>query len=180
MSAGRASAENGGASSRASAMTDAAKSRALDGAALDAAIVVALKATLSGVVLWLGFSHVSDDDYARVVIAQSFAHAPKLDPSGTSWLPFPFWINGAAMMAFGRSLEVARAVAIVLGAATVAAPYLALRAVGVARGAALAAVVVAMTAPWNAWLGAATVPDAPTGALIAAGAIATASARARP
>jgi len=24
------------------------------------------------------------------------AAAPRLDPSGTSWLPFPFWLNGAA------------------------------------------------------------------------------------
>ena len=60
-------------------------------------------------VLALGFDHVSDDDYARVTIAQSFAHAPRLDPSGTSWLPFPFWALGSVMAVFGRSLEVARA-----------------------------------------------------------------------
>jgi hypothetical protein len=34
---------------------------------------------------------VSDDDYARVVIAQRLSLA--LDPSGTSWLPFPFWLR---------------------------------------------------------------------------------------
>src|SRR5438105_1305993 len=95
--------------------------------AIDAAIIVALKVVVGIVVLRLGFTHVSDDDYARVVIAQKFAHAPSVDPSGTSWLPLPFWMNGAAMMMFGRSLEVARAVAVVCGAVSAAAPYLALR-----------------------------------------------------
>jgi hypothetical protein len=147
--------------------------------ARDCALVVALKLAVGVIVLRLGFSHVSDDDFARVVIAQSFAHAPKLDPSGTSWLPFPFWVNGAAMMAFGRSLETARALALALGAISAAAPLVALRAVGVARGVAIAGVIVAMTAPWNAWLGAAMVPEASTAALVAAGAIAMGSARAR-
>ena len=45
--------------------------------------------------LHLGFSHVSDDDYARVVIAERFAHAPHLDPSATSWLAATaFWMRG--------------------------------------------------------------------------------------
>ncbi len=145
---------------------------------LDAIVLVIAKAALSVWIWHLGFSHVSDDDYARVVIAEQFAHAPGLDPSGTSWLPLPFWVNGAAMMVFGRSIETARGVALVLGAVSVAAPYVALRAVGVARGAAVAGVVVAMTVPWNAWLGAATVPEASTAALIAAGAIAIGSTRA--
>ena len=146
--------------------------------ALDAVVLVIAKAALSVWIWHLGFSHVSDDDYARVVIAEQFAHAPQLDPSGTSWLPLPFWVNGAAMMVFGRSIETARGVALVLGAVSVAAPYVALRAVGVARGVAVAGVVVAMTVPWNAWLGAATVPEASTAALIAVGAIAMGSARA--
>ena len=65
-----------------------------------------------------GFTHVSDDDYARTVIAQTFAHAPQLDPSGTSWLPLPFWLDGAVMMVVGRSLAVARAIAFALGASS--------------------------------------------------------------
>ena len=42
---------------------------------------------------------------ARVVIAEQWVHAPRLDPSGTSWLPAPFWLNGAAIAALVASLE---------------------------------------------------------------------------
>jgi hypothetical protein len=130
-------------------------------------------------VLSLGFTHVSDDDYARVVIAQQFAHHPVLDPSGTSWLPLPFWVTGAAMLAFGRSLEIARVMACVLGMVSLAAPYAAMRAVGCARATALVAIGVALALPWSAWLGVATVPEAPTAALVAAGAIAVTAPSAR-
>ena len=61
-----------------------------------------------------GFRAISDDDYARTVIAQRFVGAPKLDPSGTSWLPFPFHAMGAAMVLFGRSIEVARWASVVV------------------------------------------------------------------
>ena len=142
-------------------------------------ILVAVKLLIGAYLLHIGFTHVSDDDYARVVIAETFAHAPKIDPSGTSWLPFPFWLNGAAMILFGRSLETARALAVVFGAINVVPVYFALRAAGVGRGVATTAVFAAMATPWNAWLGVATVPEALTGALIAAGAIALGSARAR-
>ncbi|HEY8086642.1 MAG TPA: hypothetical protein VIF09_02325 [Polyangiaceae bacterium] len=147
---------------------------------VDALVLVLAKLAVTGWVLHLGFSHVSDDDYARTVIAEQFAHAPRLDPSGTSWLPLPFWLEGAAMMALGRTLATARAVAVVLAAASVAAPYLALRAAGAKRTVAIASVVVAMVLPWNAWLAAATVPEAWFGALAAAGAIAMGQARTRP
>jgi hypothetical protein len=148
--------------------------------AVDVAILWALKLVIDALVLARGFSHVSDDDYSRTVIAEQFAHAPRLDPSGTSWLPLPFWLEGTTMMLIGRSLGAARAVAIVLGAATVAAPYAAMRAVGVQRAVTLAAVAIAMALPWNAWLGVATVPEAWTGALVAAAAIGMANERARP
>lgn len=134
----------------------------------DAAALVALKFALGAAVLAMGFTHVSDDDYARTVIAEQFAHAPRLDPSGTSWLPFPFWIAGFAMAACGRTLASARAIAVLLGAVSVAAPYLAMRAAKMARWPALAATILAMALPWNAWLGVATVPEAPAGALLAA------------
>ena len=52
---------------------------------------------------------LSDDDYARISIAQGFAREPHFDPSGTSWLPAPFWAYGAAFRAFGTGLSVARA-----------------------------------------------------------------------
>jgi hypothetical protein len=139
--------------------------------AWDALVLVVTKAALGAWVLRQGFTHVSDDDYARTVIAEQLAHTPRLDPSATSWLPFPFWLEGAAMMAGGRTLEVARVVAVVLGAASVAAPYLAMRAVGVRRWAAIAATAIAMALPWNAWLGVATVPEGWFGAVVAAAAI---------
>jgi hypothetical protein len=134
----------------------------------DAALLIALKLALGALVLAMGFTHVSDDDYARTVIAEQFAHAPRLDPSGTSWLPFPFWIAGLTMAACGRTLAVARGVAVVEGAASVAAPYLAMRAARMGRWPALAAAGLAMALPWNAWLGVATVPEAAAGALLGA------------
>jgi hypothetical protein len=76
------------------------------------------------------------------------------------------------MIFCGRSLASARQIAIVLGAAGALPPYLAMRAVRVPRAAAVAATALAMALPWNAWLGAATVPDGWTGALLAAAAIA--------
>jgi hypothetical protein len=145
-----------------------------------AGLLVALKLGIDAWVLRAGFSHVSDDDYARTVIAQQFAYAPRLDPSGTSWLPLPFWLAGAWMQALGRSLGAARAIALVLGALVVAAPFAAMRAVHVPRIPATGATAVAMALPWSAWLGAATVPDGWTGALIAAGAIGAIDGRARP
>jgi hypothetical protein len=140
----------------------------------------ALKAAVAVWVLAHGFTHVSDDDYARTVIAEQFAHAPRLDPSGTSWLPLPFWLEGGAMWLSGRSLGVARAIAVVLGVASVAAPYGAMRLAGCSRGVAAIAVAATTLLPWNAWLGVATVPEGWTGALVAAGAIAMGSDRAAP
>jgi hypothetical protein len=138
------------------------------------------KVAVGAWVLRQGFTHVSDDDYARTVIAEQLAHAPRLDPSATSWLPLPFWLEGAGMMVAGRTLGVARAVAVVLGAVSVAAPYLAMRAVGVRRLAAIAATAVAMAVPWNAWLGVATVPEGWFGAAVAGAVVAMGDDDARP
>lgn len=145
----------------------------------DVVLLVAAKLALGALVLHLGFSHVSDDDYARTVIAERFAASPHLDPSGTSWLPLPFWLSGVTMMILGRSLGVARGVAIAFGALSVGAPYAAMRAVGSPRWVAIAATAMAMAMPWNAWLGVATVPEAWTGALAAAAMIAMVEPRAR-
>ncbi len=147
---------------------------------MDAAALFAIKLVVGAWVLHSGFSHVSDDDYARTVIAEQFAHAPRIDPSGTSWLPFPFWVEGCAMEIAGRSLGVARSVAVALGAASVVAPYVAMRSVSVPRAAAAIATFIAMAMPWNAWLGVATVPEGWTGALVAAAAIAMGHAAAGP
>ncbi len=143
-----------------------------------AAAVLALIALKCGVSAWAlhtGFTHVSDDDYARVTIAQAFAHAPHLDPTGTSWLPFPFWLNGAVMAVAGRTLAVARAVAIVSAVLGALLVHRALLVAGVRALAAWCGVAIAMCTPWNAWLGVATVPEALTASLIATGAISLAT-----
>ncbi len=143
----------------------------------EVAVVAALHALAFVVVRELGFDHVSDDDFARVTIAQSFAHAPKLDPSGTSWLPFPFWALGSVMLAFGRSLSVARAASIGFASAAAVLPYVALRMTGASRRAALFAVAFATLSPWSLWLGAATVPESFTASFTASAAIALGSLR---
>ncbi len=155
----------------------AEEGRRRDGLGVDVALLMALKAAVTVGVLALGFTHVSDDDYARVVIAESFAHAPKLDPTGTSWLPLPFWVYGGAMMALGRSLGTANALAGVLGVVATAAPYLAARAAGVARLPAVLGVLLATTLPWSAWTGAAPIPEMPAAALVATAALGCACPR---
>ena len=133
--------------------------------ARDAAWVGLVKGAAAAVVLAWGFSAVSDDDYARVVIAEEWAAAPKLDPSGTSWLPLPFWITGLAMMAFGRSLEVARGVAIGQGVLAALTVFVAARWITEDRRASLAGAIAAAIFPWSARLGVATVPELPAAAL---------------
>ncbi|HEX7664750.1 MAG TPA: hypothetical protein VF407_09570 [Polyangiaceae bacterium] len=134
-----------------------------------AALVFIAKIVVSIWVLDAGFSHVSDDDYARAVISEQFAHAPSLDPSGTSWLPFPFWIAGSAMALFGRTLEVARGVAVVSSALATTLAYLAVRELPTRREPALVGTVIALALPWNAWLGATFVPEGFAAPLMVAG-----------
>lgn len=119
-----------------------------------------------------GFDHVSDDDFARVTIAQTFAISPKLDPSGTSWLPFPFWLTGAWLAAFGRSLASARIASLVIASVGATAPFFALRATGAPPRRALAACAFALLSPWSLWLGSATVPESLTASLSIAALIA--------
>ena len=138
----------------------------------EVAIIAVLHGAACALVLALGFDHVSDDDFARVTIAQSFAFAPKLDPSGTSWLPFPFWALGSVMIAGGRSLAVARVASITLASLAATLPYLALRLRGATRSAGLLAFAFAALSPWSLWLGASTVPESFTASFTAAAAIA--------
>ncbi len=147
----------------------------------DLARVAALRVALSGAVLLFGFRSVSDDDFSRVVIAQQLVHAPKLDPSGTSWLPFPFWLDGAAMLVLGRSLLVAHLVAVLLGAAASVLVAIAAHRLTNERRAALFAGHLATLFGWSAWLGVATVPELFTAALtlFAAASLATRSPRDR-
>jgi hypothetical protein len=136
---------------------------------VDAFAIAAFKLLVSALVLARGFRAVSDDDYARVVIAQRFAEAPALDPSGTSWLPLPFWLYGSAFFVAGPDLGVARGVALALGAVSAVLVLIAARWLGASRVGALAAGVVAAALPHSAWLGAATVPETLSASLTALG-----------
>ncbi len=139
-------------------------------AILDASAAAAVKIGVSLAVLAGGFRAISDDDYARLVIAQQFADSPALDPSGTSWLPLPFWIYGGGFAVFGDGLGVARAIALGLGALAAALVVLAARWLGLSRGAAIAAGVLSALFPYSAYLGAASVPEAAASALVVLGA----------
>lgn len=114
-----------------------------------------------------GFRALSDDDYARISIAQRFAQEPSFDPTGTSWLPAPFWAYGAAFRAFGSSLAVARTVAIALALAATVLVYVAARVLGTSRIAAVvAAVLSCMLIPYSTLLGVAALPELPCAALL--------------
>ena len=143
----------------------------------DVAIVAAVKLGVSMLVLACGFRAISDDDFARVVISQSFAHAPRLDPSGTSWLPLPFWLQGGIMSIAGRSLGVARATALMLGVVSAVLVYVAARWLHVSSAGALVGSLLGCAIPHAAWLGVATVPDGPVAALILLGAASVGSDR---
>jgi hypothetical protein len=133
---------------------------------------VAIARVVLGSVAWaMGFRAVSDDDFARVTIAQRFVTQPHLDPTGTSWLPLPFWVLGGAMRLVGTSLEAARGVS--MACAALATGWLALVAerVGMPRGRAIAAALFVAAMPWGMQLTLATVPEAPAAALAAAGAL---------
>lgn len=123
---------------------------------------------LADVAAWhVGFRALSDDDYARIAIAQRFAHAPHFDPTGTSWLPAPFWAYGAIFRCFGTGLDVARATAIAAGLAATALLFVAARLLGVARfGALMGALFATALAPYSVVLGIAAVPEVPCAALI--------------
>ena len=129
--------------------------------------------------LHAGFSHVSDDDFARTVIAEewvasvrgfAFLHelppfrehrwARIVDPSGTSWLPFPFWVTGLVMTALGRSIEVARGVqmAMVAGATVLLARALLRAKFG--RVGTACVLALGFANPYALWLSASQTPDA--------------------
>ena len=123
---------------------------------------------LACVAAWrAGFRALSDDDYARISIAQQFAQHARLDASGTSWLPAPFWAYGGAFRLFGTELGVARALAIVLALAATVLVYVAARVLGTTRMAAVvAAVLSCMLVPYSAFLGVAALPEVPCAALL--------------
>jgi hypothetical protein len=135
----------------------------------DAFVVAGLKTAISLAVLGTGFRALSDDDFARIVIAERFAETPSFDPSGTSWLPFPFWLTGGVMAVSDRSVTVARVTAFALGIAAALLLWIAARWFGVERRAAILAAAIGSAFPYAAWLGIATIPEALTGALVLLG-----------
>ena len=124
-----------------------------------------LRLAVSAGVAMYGVVALSDDDYARVTIAQRFAAAPRLDPSGTSWLPFPFWVMGAAMKVLDSSLEVARLVTAVLAVGATWLLFAAGRSWGLSPRRAFLAAALATLTPAAALLGSVTVPEFPSAAL---------------
>jgi hypothetical protein len=130
--------------------------------------LILTKVITASILLALGFSHVSDDDFARIVIAQTFAARPALDPSGTSWLPFPFWVAGTVFMAVGRSLAVAKVLAVAQSALAWCVLLRATERDHLRTWPAWLACMVAMCLPWNVWLGATLVPEGFVGPLLAA------------
>ncbi|MCC6215126.1 MAG: hypothetical protein IT376_09670 [Polyangiaceae bacterium] len=140
---------------------------------------VAARLAASGVVLASGFRSLSDDDWARIAIAQRFAEAPAMDPSGTSWLPLPFWLLGGAMRALGATVEVAQGVALGSGVAATLLVLAAGRALGLPWGRAALAAAVASLFPYSARLGVAAVPEALTAGCMVAGAAAATRLEAR-
>lgn len=146
---------------------------------VDAVVVGATKLCIGLVVLSSGFSAISDDDFSRVVIAQRWAASPVLDPSGTSWLPLPFWLNGLVMMIGDRSLATARGVALALGVLAAIGIYGAARLLCPHRRDAYLGALVAAVVPSAAVLGVATVPELPAAALAAVGVATVTSQSAR-
>ncbi len=142
---------------------------------MDIATIVALRALATALVLGLGFSAVSDDDYARVVIAQQFAAAPHADPSGTSWLPFPFWLMGSVMGVVGNDFVVARITTVGLSLLSAAAVWWSARVLGASRAERLLGSALAAVLPHAVWLGAATVPEGFSAVFCLAGAASLAS-----
>jgi hypothetical protein len=124
-----------------------------------------LRLAVSAGVGMYGLIALSDDDYARVTIAQRFAASPRVDPSGTSWLPFPFWLMGTAMKLFDSSLDVARLVTAMLAVAATWLLFAAGRVWGFSHRRALLAAALATLTPAAALLGSVSVPELPTAAL---------------
>ena len=138
--------------------------------ARDAAWLCAARGLASFSAYHSGFRALSDDDYARISIAQRFAESPSFDPSHTSWLPAPFWLYGVLFRCFGSELAVARVTAIALGVAATLLVYVAARLLGVGRPGALAGAILSTVLPYSALLGIAAVPEVPCAALIVLGA----------
>jgi hypothetical protein len=113
-----------------------------------------------------GLFAISDDDFSRTVIAQEFACRLKLDPSGTSWLPAPFWLSGFAMRLTKSAHEVSRFTNLALTLIAIFYFQFTLHTRARLPGAFIAG-VIGVSVPWLVWLGACAVPDAWSAFLLA-------------
>lgn len=148
--------------------------------AFDAALIACAHAACV-LALWKsGFLHVSDDDFARTVIAQGFAHAAKLDPSGTSWLPVPFYLTGLAMKVCGTTFAVAKATSFLLTTASLVVFYgEARRSFTAPRWSLQLTFLWLATFPWLVFVGGAAVPEGYTALWVATAVGSLASPRVR-
>jgi len=110
-----------------------------------------------------GFFAISDDDFARIGIAQQFAHAPSLDPSGSSWLPF--WLLGSWLKVFGLSLKAAQWCGFVFSLLSVGLYWVAVHWFGFSMRATFWACLGLTVLPLSLALGLACVPEGYTAAL---------------
>lgn len=113
-----------------------------------------------------GLLAISDDDYARVVIAQEFAANPRWDPSATSWLPLPFWVTGVALKAGAATLDYARSVTVAFNSVCCAVLWALGRSLGLGRDQSAFLTLAAALLPSALWLGAAAIPEFSSAILI--------------
>jgi len=132
-------------------------------AALSCALVVAVALQ---VVRSQGLLAISDDDYARVVIAQEFAANPRWDPSATSWLPLPFWVTGLTLRVWGPTLNHARFVMLAFNAACCMLLWAVGRKLGLSRAQSVCLTLASALLPSALWLGAAPIPEFSSAILI--------------
>lgn len=134
-----------------------------------AALALVLRAAAMGLARYAGFVAMSDDDYARVAIAQAFAFEPHWDASGSSWLPFPFWLTGGVMRLSSTTWLTAEVLAWVTSCCSVLLFLWCAHAVGLRKfwwglsGCAFAVL------PHAVWLGTAVVPEGYAAVLALAG-----------
>ena len=132
----------------------------------DLVVVLLARAMITLVVVRAGFVALSDDDFSRAVISQRFALHPSLDPSGSSWLPAPFWWTGSWLRLFGRSWDAVRWIGICTGAGATLLVWVSARMFGLPRETALLGTLLTLSLPYSVWLAAASVPDYPTAVLL--------------
>lgn len=106
-----------------------------------------------------GFTAVSDDDFARLVLAQRFVNTPRWDASQSSWLPLPIWWDGLSMLLTSTRVEVVRQLYWVWSLFGVLGCYVAGRWLGATRLVAALGALFCAALPHAVWLSMATVPD---------------------